>query len=581
MSDYSDEDSYHYSDEEMSDNGSNQNEQNSDSDFVFSSDQEPADDKDVAVENEYYNAKGLRETSTSEAAAAFEEVVRMEREMGLSETRNDGDDDPESTVDEQAGGGAYGPWSYKAIKQLVKLHLLRTGNKTEMICQYDRLLKVIISGAVTQNVIEKGVNGILERVSQSVTQPSHYLQQNAPNNSNGSSNSNAMDRMTLKHMYDATLTVFKVNGPCPNERLWFKTNLKLGQLLYEMNETNATSQLQLVIKDLLRSQGAHGADATMADSAGGAPSNNSNTTTQSEQRFAGTHLLEIYALQIQLYSRQKDNKKLRELFERAMRVEGGIPHPRTLALIQELGGKMHMASREFESAGKTFFQAFKSYDEAGDPSRLRCLKYLVMATMLYASSINPFDSQEARPYKDDPEIVAMTNLVQAFHSNEIRKFEDILRRNEGKIMDDEFVREHVADLLRTIRTQVLQSVIAPYTRISLDFIAHELNGIPVEDVESLLVSLILDGKLSGRIDQVGGVLTKGSFKHLGTNAAAAGNEGAAVGGKDAAANVGAAWGSNTLEARNCMAIDQLTRALKHMTTGITNAGGRSAHHQIM
>ena len=30
------------------------------------------------------------------------------------------------------------------------------------------------------------------------------------------------------------------------------------------------------------------------------------------------------------------------------------------------------------------------------------------------SGINPFDSQEAKPYKNDNEIVAMTNLVTAY-----------------------------------------------------------------------------------------------------------------------------------------------------------------------
>jgi hypothetical protein len=233
-------------------------------------------------------------------------------------------------------------------------------------------------------------------------------------------------------------------------------------------------------------------------------SNSAESTSSSSG--SSTQSMEIYALQIQLYSRQKDNKKLREVFSKAMAVRGGIPHPRTLALIQELGGKMHMAAKEYDAASKTFFQAFKSYDEAGDPSRLRCLKYLVLASMLHASSINPFDSQEARPYRDDPEITAMTNLVQAFHNNEIQKFERICRT--GRIMEDEFVRDHVEDLLRTIRTQVLRRVIRPYTRISLAAIARELNDIPSPDVESLLVSLILDGTLDGRIDQVAGVLLK-------------------------------------------------------------------------
>ena len=169
---------------------------------------------------------------------------------------------------------------------------------------------------------------------------------------------------------------------------------------------------------------------------------------------------------------------------------------------------MHMQGKEYEAAGKTFFQAFKSYDEAGDQSRLRCLKYLVLASMLHASSINPFDSQEARPYRDDPEIAAMTNLVQAFQNNEIHQFEKILKQNKERIMGDEFIRGHVEDLLRTIRTQVLRRVIRPYTRISLQAIAEELNNIPVEEVENLLVGLILDNSLKGRIDQVSGILLK-------------------------------------------------------------------------
>lgn len=414
----------------------------------------------------------MRETDLGEAADAFEQVITQEQE----ELANKDD------------GKKYGIWSYKSMKQLVKLHL-RSGNADEMMRHYNRLLECISEGDVSPNAVEKGINGMLERVS------SLYQGASARNSSS------TMDPQKLAlAVYDSTLKVFQPStGACPNERLWFKTNLKYGQLLYETNET---AKLQQVLRDLKTAQ------SEIAES------NSSNNTG------ASTQSMEIYALQIQLYSRQKDNKKLREVFNKAMNVRGGIPHPRTLALIQELGGKMHMAAKEYEAAGKTFFQAFKSYDEAGDPSRLRCLKYLVLASMLHASSINPFDSQEARPYRDDPEITAMTNLVQAFHNNEIQKFERILRQNTGRIMEDEFVREHVEDLLRTIRTQVLRRVIRPYTRISLSAIAKELNDIAVSDVENLLVSLILDGRLDGRIDQVSGVLLKKAERGVPASAAA-------------------------------------------------------------
>lgn len=41
-------------------------------------------------------------------------------------------------------------------------------------------------------------------------------------------------------------------------------------------------------------------------------------------------------------------------------------------------------------------QAFKNYDEAGALRRIQCLKYLVLATMLMESDVDPFDAQ-ARP----------------------------------------------------------------------------------------------------------------------------------------------------------------------------------------
>jgi COP9 signalosome complex subunit 2 len=475
-----DNESYHYSDDEdmnSEDYGGDGGSEDGDddnrmvrqsSDFEFSSDgNEDTDDIEVAIENAYYNAKQLRDTSIPAAIEGFEEVVQLEQQ---SYSRKD--PHPQQTISTTTTTNCTwcGPWSYKAIKQLVKLHLLRTFNRKEMLRQYDRLLHCIISGAVTQNVYEKSVTGLLDRVSQAVSNTS---------SSSTTSNTNTatpVDLLTLKQMYMSTLSVVQPSiGRCPNERLWFKTSLKLGQLLYDLNDI---PQLQILIKELLKTQ--QPTTTTTKNPLGSTTLTSAAATTTSTDyspmmattgtsRYAGTHLLEIYALQIQLYSRKKDTKKLRELFDKAMRVvEGGIPHPRTLALIQEMGGKMHMASKEFEAAGKTFFQAFKSYDEAGDPNRLRCLKYLVMATMLHASTINPFDSQEARPYKDDPEILAMTNLVQAFHNNKIRDFEAILRKNEGRIMDDEFIREHLEDLLRTIRTQVIQNIIRPckYTQTS-------------------------------------------------------------------------------------------------------------------
>ena len=182
-----------------------------------------------------------------------------------------------------------------------------------------------------------------------------------------------------------------------------------------------------------------------------------------------------------------------------------------MIFLLECGGKMHLREGEFEKAHTDFFEAFKNYDESGElindfrmelsyknnifftgsPRRTTCLKYLVLANMLMKSGINPFDSQEAKPYKNDPEILAMTNLVVSYQNDDIMEFESILRNNRNNIMADPFIREHIEDLLRNIRTQVLIKLIRPYTKIAIPFISNELNIEPAE-VESLLVSCILD-----------------------------------------------------------------------------------------
>lgn len=99
----------------------------------------------------------------------------------------------------------------------------------------------------------------------------------------------------------------------------------------------------------------------------------------------------------------------------------------------------------------------------------------------------------------------MTNLVVSYQNDDIMEFESILRNNRNNIMADPFIREHIEDLLRNIRTQVLIKLIRPYTKIAIPFISNELNIEPAE-VESLLVSCILDNTIQGRIDQVNQVL---------------------------------------------------------------------------
>lgn len=81
----------------------------------------------------------------------------------------------------------------------------------------------------------------------------------------------------------------------------------------------------------------------------------------------------------------------------------------------------------------------------------------------------------------------------------------ILPANRGTITADPFIQYFITDLLRSLRTQYIIDIIKPYTRLSLEYLSRTLN-ITREEVEGLVVGLILDEKIKGRIDQVEGVI---------------------------------------------------------------------------
>ena len=109
--------------------------------------------------------------------------------------------------------------------------------------------------------------------------------------------------------------------------------------------------------------------------------------------------------------------------------------------------------------------------------------------------------------------------------------------------------------------------IGPYTRIRLARIARDLNNIPIDDVENILVSLILDGKLDGSIDQVNGILVKKAQNTAGE--------------KDGDVPV-AANPQESVESRNLTSLMKLTSALESLTTQVSKVGSKgAAFQQIM
>jgi len=174
---------YDESDQEaMDDGGGDDDEEQS---FDYTDDEgenQPQEDGEAALENAYYNAKSERDDDElAEARETFESVVRMEiaqnkKAAGIDTSEDGGGEDDAMDVEEDSDVKSttnlttplkyHGSWSYKAIKQLVKLHL-RSMDSTAIMKDYSRMFRVASASdaGISPNYMEKSVNRMLDRVS--------------------------------------------------------------------------------------------------------------------------------------------------------------------------------------------------------------------------------------------------------------------------------------------------------------------------------------------------------------------------------------------------------------------------------
>ncbi|CRG82900.1 COP9 signalosome complex subunit 2 [Talaromyces islandicus] len=376
-------------------------------------------------------------------------------------------DNPEEAIDEFLGVPALeqdkGDWGFKGLKQAIKLEF-KLRRYSDAIEHYRELLTYVKS-AVTRNYSEKSINNMLDYIEKGTDDKEAYK--------------------CMEEFYRLTLASFQSTN---NERLWLKTSIKLARLWLDRKEfAQLTKKLRELHRACQREDG-------------------------SDDPSKGTYSLEVYALEIQMYAETKNNKRLKALYERALRVRSAVPHPKIMGIIRECGGKMHMSEENWEQAQSDFFESFRNYDEAGSIQRIQVLKYLVLTTMLMKSDINPFDSQETKPYKNDPRISAMTDLVDAYQRDDVHAYEDILQKNQD-VLADPFIAENIDEVSRNMRTKAILKLIAPYTRFTLSFIAKQIK-ISESEVQEILGFLIMDKKLNAKIDQDNGTVMVESASDL-------------------------------------------------------------------
>jgi len=388
---------------------------------------EPVEMEETA-ENLYYKAKSTEEESVEEAEKELRRVVELEEQ--------------EKTE-----------YGFKALKKLVKMMVRGLISQSPQKVVEDFKAMLSYANVVSVNAMEKGINAVLDLAVAS----------------------KKLDLM--EELATLSAECFQRNN---NERAWFRTNLKLAQMMLE------AGQIDLLPSKL----------AKLVEWCELAPGVNN----PKKESF----LLEVLALQMQcaVSGGVTGPNGLRRLVTRASGIQSAIPHPRTLGTIHECSGKVMLYEHKWPKAKQEFFDAFKNYDESGSPRRVVCLRYIVLAALLENTKINPFESPETKSLASNEEIVPVVELWDAFEKYDVERFNKAVEQAYAK---DNFANTFLPVVKRSFQCQKIQEIVKAYSKVQISFIAKKLM-ISEAECENMLTEFILDGSINGFIDQVQKIL---------------------------------------------------------------------------
>lgn len=223
----------------------------------------------------------------------------------------------ESVVVLEEGMGDEINFRFKALENIVCLSV-QLQLFQNMVEKQRALLRMI--SKVARNDVSDAINNILDAVA-------NHLQEYPDQQ---------------REMYQMTLEHLKSN----NERLWFNICLRLGKIYLDLKQYEQLDRLLSDLKD-----------------------NCVDRNTQTNPRLdpsrydqsKGNLLLEVFALEIQMCTAQKNNQRMKHVYPQTLNLNSVINDPRVLGIIKECGGKMYMSEKRWANALEELFESFKNY----------------------------------------------------------------------------------------------------------------------------------------------------------------------------------------------------------------------------
>ncbi|GFH49951.1 hypothetical protein CTEN210_06427 [Chaetoceros tenuissimus] len=412
----------------------------------------------LEIEKLYTSAKSLR---PDEAMMKFEEVMVLEN-VYLEVLRFVGN----HTKYQYAS--VKGIWFLKSLKQMIKLRLTMR-DFTPAYVLYSRLLFSLASPLleeIPKATLERSIEQIFECIS------SLYI-------GNGElRGKSSVIKAFAYRVYEVSIETFHPvtgNTQCRNQKLWFKSQLKLGEVLFELKEVQG---LEAIIPRLAQYY-------------------------FKENKHSSEDQLHAEILKMQLYFLKKETSRFAISSYESMKtckLWGGL-EPFTLARVHETAGEIYLDTPlNYHKPYAAFLSALEQYRICGSSDDIRCLKFLFVIKMLEGSHKSPLEKdrkQHLKLPKDEPQISNLVQLFDSFKREHMAAFD--LSFN---LVNETAIEKYLLQIQEKLRENILFKQLPFNSTVSITTLSNKLNGLEESAVIAMINTMIFDSRVRGKIDLI-------------------------------------------------------------------------------